>query len=139
MRRARTDKLKKNEAAVRTGGKGSVRRKKKVTHQAGGSDSNKLAATLKRNGVNQLPGCEEATLFRNDGKVLHFTNPKVQASVQANTYYISGKSEEKNENDLPSGAAEMMQQWQQMAAAQAAAGGAGAADEDDTPDLVEAK
>ena len=57
-----------------------------------------------------LPGCDEARLFRDDGTYVHFTNPKVQASVNANTYYISGKAEEKKGSpndfvDFPSFAA----------------------------------
>jgi hypothetical protein len=41
----------------------------------------KIAETLKRSGVNPLPGCEEAKLHRDDGTVIHFTNPKIQVNV----------------------------------------------------------
>eukprot|EP01084_Bolivina_argentea_P221108 374576_1 len=92
------EKLKKLQGAVRTGGPGSVRRKKKVVRSNGGSDVKKIAETLKRSGVNPLPGCEEAKLHRDDGTVIHFTNPKIQANVNANTYYISGKAEERKED-----------------------------------------
>ena len=33
--------------------------------------------TLKRLGVNNIPGIEEVNLFRDDGSVVHFKNPKV--------------------------------------------------------------
>lgn len=51
--------------------------------------------------------------LQSDGKAIYFTNPKVQASVQANTYFISGKCEEKDENSLPQSGitSEMMAQW----------------------------
>lgn len=74
---------------VRTGGKGSVRRKKKAVHKTAGTDDKRLQNTLKRLGVNNIPGIEEVNLFRDDGSIVHFKNPKqVQASIGANTYVI---------------------------------------------------
>lgn len=61
---------------VRTGGKGSVRRKKKANHKANVTDDKRLQGTLKRLGVNNIPGIEEVNLFKDDGNVIHFTNPK---------------------------------------------------------------
>lgn len=34
-------------------------------------------------------------MIKDDGSVIHFTNPKVQASVGANTFAISGAGENK--------------------------------------------
>ena len=34
-------------------------------------------------------------MMKDDGRVLHFTNPKVQASLSANTFAISGNCEDK--------------------------------------------
>ena len=34
-------------------------------------------------------------LFKDDGDVIHFVSPKVQASVASNTYVISGNAETK--------------------------------------------
>lgn len=61
---------------VRTGGKGSVRRKKKAVHKTTTTDDKRLQSTLKRLGVNNIPGIEEVNLFKDDGNVIHFTNPK---------------------------------------------------------------
>jgi NACalpha-BTF3-like transcription factor len=66
-----------------------VRRKKKAVHKTAGTDDKRLQNTLKRLGVNNIPGIEEVNLFRDDGSIVHFKNPKqVQASIGANTYVI---------------------------------------------------
>merc|ERR1711916_224338 len=121
--RMNPEKLKKLQAGVRTGGKGTVRRKKKVVRSGGGNDSKKISETLKRLNVNHLPGCDEATLHRDDGTMIQFTNPKVQANVNANTYFISGKGEEKKD-------------FSAAAASNPAAAGGAAGGDDDVPDLV---
>jgi len=77
--------------------------------------------------------------------VIHFVNPRVQASIQANTYIISGPNETKPLQDLlPSIVSQLgmdnISQLQNFAAS--AAGNAGAMageaddDDDDVPDLV---
>lgn len=66
-----------------------MRRKKKAVHKTAGTDDKRLQNTLKRLGVNNIPGIEEVNLFRDDGSIVHFKNPKqVQASIGANTYVI---------------------------------------------------
>jgi len=50
--------------------------------------------------VNNIPGIEEVNLFKDDGSVIHFVNPKVQASIAANTYVISGHAETKKLQEL---------------------------------------
>lgn len=57
--------------------------------------------TLKRLGVNTIPGIEEVLLINADGSALQFTNPKVQASIAANTYVVSGASQHKREPPPP--------------------------------------
>ena len=84
----------------RTGGKGSVRRKKKTVHKTNTTDDKRLQNTLKRLGVNNIPAIEEVNLFKDNGTVIHFTNPKVQASIGANTYVVSGRAETKKLQDL---------------------------------------
>lgn len=87
--------------SVSTGGKGSVRRKKKVASRSSAAQSDvKLSAALKKLGATNIPGIEEVNFFKEDGKVIHFVNPKVQASIAANTYIISGPSETKPLQEL---------------------------------------
>merc|ERR1719444_766590 len=115
-------------ASTSTGGKGSVRRKKKVASRSAAAQSDaKLGTTLKKLGATNIPGIEEVNLFKEDGKVIHFVNPKVQANIQANTYIISGSSETKPLQDLLPGivsqlGVESLAQLQSLAAAQGAAG-----------------
>ncbi len=125
-------------------------------------DDKKVNATLKKLGVSAIPGIEEANMFRDTGDVIHFVNPKgnlflllfensyilliVQASIQSNTFVISGASEVKQIHELfpgiinqlgPDGV-NSLRQLAQSYAATTGATGAGAADEDeDIPDLVE--
>lgn len=138
-------------ASASTGGKGSIRRKKKVaTRSAAAQSDAKLSTTLKKLGATNIPGIEEVNLFKEDGKVIHFQNPKVQASIAANTYVVSGPSETKPLQELlPSIVSQLgmdnISQLQNMAAQVGAAGAQGTAaggddhddDDDDVPDLVE--
>merc|ERR1711976_470233 len=94
------EKLKKLQANVRIGGKGSMRRKKKAVHKTNTTDDKRLQATLKRLNVNTIPGIEEVNLFKDDGTVIHLEHPKVQASITANTYVVSGSAETKKLQDL---------------------------------------
>jgi nascent polypeptide-associated complex subunit beta len=130
-----------------TGGKGSVRRKKKAATRSGAAQSDaKLSTTLKKLGATNIPGIEEVNFFKDDGNVIHFVNPKVQAAIAANTYIISGASETKPLQDLlPSIVSQLgmdnLSQLQSMAAQAGASAGMPAAgdddDDDDVPDLVE--
>eukprot|EP01067_Filipodium_phascolosomae_P000717 Filipodium_phascolosomae@DN1529_c0_g1_i1.p1 len=87
---------------TRTGGKGSVRRKKRTVHKNVQQDEARLQNTLKRLGLNNIRGIEEVNIFAEDGTVIQFLNPKVQASIGANTYVVSGQCEKKQlENLLP--------------------------------------
>merc|ERR1712060_852308 len=72
------EKLAKMAEQVRTGGKGSVRRKKKAIHKTTTTDDKRLQNTLKRLGVNNIPAIEEVNLFKDNGTVIHFNNPKLQ-------------------------------------------------------------
>merc|ERR1712216_273326 len=132
------EKLQKMAAQVRTGGKGSVRRKKKAIHKTTTTDDKRLQNTLKRLGVNNIPAIEEVNLFKDNGTVIHFTNPKVQASIAANTYVISGHAETKKLQDLlpgiinqlgPDNLANLKKIAEQYSA--------GGSKDDDVPDLVD--
>lgn len=89
------EKLKKLQEQVRIGGKGTPRRKKKIVHATAATDDKKLQSTLKKLGVNAIPGIEEVNMIRDDGSVIHFKNPKTQASLAANTFAITGHGENK--------------------------------------------
>ncbi|KAM0024281.1 putative nascent polypeptide-associated complex NAC domain, NAC A/B domain superfamily [Helianthus debilis subsp. tardiflorus] len=88
------EKLKKMVGVVRTGGKGSVRRKKKAVHRTNTTDDKRLRTTLKGIGINSIPSIEEVNIFKDD-TVIHFLNPKVQAAVAANTWVVSGSPQTK--------------------------------------------
>ncbi|THU66858.1 hypothetical protein C4D60_Mb05t18630 [Musa balbisiana] len=88
------EKLMKMAGAVRTGGKGSMRRKKKAVHKTTTTDDKRLQSTLKRIGVNAIPAIEEVNIFKDD-LVIQFVNPKVQASIAANTWVVSGSPQTK--------------------------------------------
>merc|ERR1711998_446623 len=64
------------------------------------TDDKRLQNTLKRLGINSIPAIEEVNLFMESGEVIHFNNPKVQASIAANTYVIQGVPETKKLQDL---------------------------------------
>ncbi|KDP27000.1 hypothetical protein JCGZ_22062 [Jatropha curcas] len=85
--------------AVRTGGKGSMRRKKKAVHKTTTTDDKRLQSTLKRIGVNAIPAIEEVNIFKDD-IVIQFLNPKVQASIAANTWVVSGAPQTKKLQDI---------------------------------------
>ena len=136
----------------RTGGKGSIRRKKKTLHKTATSDDKKLGSTLKKLGVTNIPAIEEVNLFTADGNVIHFSNPKVQASIAANTYVVSGPNETKQLTELLPGIMNQLgpdniNHLKQIADSMSMGGAAGAADaapaagddddDDDVPDLVE--
>merc|ERR1712119_27994 len=89
------EKLKKLQNEVRLGGKGTARRKKKVVHKSVATDDKKLQSSLKKLAVNTIPNIEEVNMMRDDGTVLHFNNPRVQASLAANTFAITGHPENK--------------------------------------------
>merc|ERR1712045_302283 len=152
-----SDKLTKMQESVRIGGKGTARRKKKVLHRTATTDDKKLQSSLKRLSVNNIPGIEEVNMMKNDGSVIHFNNPKVQASLAANTFAVTGQSETKQITEMLPGilnqlGAESLQHLKRLATSVGAGGpGAGSEskkdtideeeddddDDDDVPDLVE--
>uniref|UniRef100_A0ACD6AC05 Uncharacterized protein n=1 Tax=Avena sativa TaxID=4498 RepID=A0ACD6AC05_AVESA len=93
------ERLMKMAGAVRTGGKGTVRRKKKAVHKTATTDDKRLQSTLKRVGVNTIPAIEEVNIFKED-LVIQFTSPKVQASIAANTWVVSGTPQTKKLQDV---------------------------------------
>uniref|UniRef100_A0A7N0TV20 Nascent polypeptide-associated complex subunit beta n=2 Tax=Kalanchoe fedtschenkoi TaxID=63787 RepID=A0A7N0TV20_KALFE len=139
------EKLMKMAGAVRTGGKGSVRRKKKAIHKTTTTDDKRLQSTLKRLGVNSIPAIEEVNIFKDD-VVIQFVNPKVQASIAANTWVVSGSPQTKKLQDILPGIINQLgpdnldnlrklaEQFQKQQAPGAAA--PQEEDDDEVPDLV---
>ncbi|TNN61255.1 Transcription factor BTF3 [Liparis tanakae] len=130
---------------------GSARRKKKVVHRTATADDKKLQFSLKKLGVNNISGIEEVNMFTNQGTVIHFNNPKVQASLAANTFTITGHAETKQLTEMLPGilnqlGADSLTSLRRLAEAlpkQVADGKAPIAtveeedEDDDVPDLVE--
>lgn len=88
------------DKAARTGGKGSARRKVKAKRKTASQDDKRLQSQLKKLNTNNIPAIEEVNLFKSDGSVVHFSNPKVQASIGANTYVVSGQASNKKLEEL---------------------------------------
>jgi len=152
------EKLARIQAQVRIGGKGTARRKKKVVHRSATTDDKKLQSTLKKLAVSTIPGIEEVNMIKDDGTVIHFNNPKVQASLGSNVFAVTGHGEHKEVAEmLPAILSQMgpeslehvkrfaytgQQRFGQMAGlggTKADAGEEGDADEsedEDVPDLV---
>ncbi|KAL3320869.1 Transcription factor BTF3 4 [Cichlidogyrus casuarinus] len=93
------EKLKRLEAMkekVRIGGPGTARRKKKVVHKNPREDDKVLQGTLKKLNLAPITGIEEVNMLKLDSTMVHFKNPKVQMSSQANMFAISGQAETKS-------------------------------------------
>lgn len=83
--------LKNKVGDARTGGKGSQRRKVKVVNNKGTGSNDKIVKTIvKKVGAQQL-GVDEVNFFKDDNTVLHFNRPEAYASIQNNTFIISGE------------------------------------------------
>jgi nascent polypeptide-associated complex subunit beta len=146
----RLKQLQNSQNSVRIGGKGTPRRKKKVVHRTATADDKKLQSSLKKLNVNNIPGIEEVNMIKEDGQVLHFNNPKVQASLAANTFAVSGHAENKQITEMLPGilnqlGAESLSNLKKLAT-NVSAGGIGDnnpvsaeidEDDDEVPDLVE--
>jgi nascent polypeptide-associated complex subunit beta len=141
------EKLKQLQAQVRIGGKGTARRKKKVVHRTATTDDKKLQSSLKKLSVNNIPGIEEVNMIKDDGTVIHFNNPKVQASLAANTFAVTGHAENKQITEMLPGilnqlGAESLTHLKRLAS-NVTGGGVGMEpaleddDDDEVPDLVE--
>ena len=92
--------LEKRAAAVRTGGKGTVRRTTKAAHKTSTNDNKQIQGALKKLGVTPLGDTEEAYFFRNDNTAFVFKNPKVQTSMQSQCFVVSGSYETKSLKDI---------------------------------------
>ncbi|KAJ9442247.1 Basic transcription factor 3 [Diplonema papillatum] len=91
------EKLEKMAEISRVGG---VRRKHKAPRKTLSSDDSKLQNGLKKLGVSQIPDIEEVSFIMENGTILHFESPKVQASIQSNTYVVAGTGVTKSMSDV---------------------------------------
>lgn len=138
------DKLAKMQQMVRIGGKGSARRKKKVVHRST-TDDKKLQNSLKKLAVSNISGIEEVNMIKDDDSVIHFNNPKVQASLGANTFAITGHAENKQITEMLPGiinhlGADGFNQLKKLASSVNTGNTATVGvdeDDDDVPELVE--
>merc|ERR1719420_2802372 len=119
------------------------RKQKKATHTVA-ADDKQLQSQLKRLGANNIPGIEEVNMFKDDGMVVHFSNPKVQASIAANTFVVTGSNETKQLQELLPGiinqlGPDNLMNLKRIAESMGAQAGGkpGAEDDDDVPDLIE--
>jgi nascent polypeptide-associated complex subunit beta len=128
-------KLAQLQQGVRIGGKGTARRKHKAPRKKSTqTDDKKLQSHLQKLGCQPMQGIEEVNLFKDDGSVIHFNNPRFHVGSGANMYVVSGRAENKSIQDiLPS----LIKGAGLGSAVAAAAEAAKKGDDDDVPDLVE--
>ncbi|KAK9477424.1 NAC domain-containing protein [Lipomyces japonicus] len=138
-------KLAKLQQAVRIGGKGTPRRTTKKVSKNSVVDDKKLQTALSKLNVQSITGIEEVNFFRDDGKVTHFANPRVQASVPSNTFAIYGNGEDKELTELlpgilsqlgPDSLASLRRIAEQYQSLQLNNKEGGDEDDEDIPDLV---
>lgn len=110
-----SDKLAKLQEKVRIGGKGTPRRKMKKSPAPTGPSpaqikNNKIAEEGNRmaNSLAPLNACsfspiDEVNMFHQDGHVIHFDKPSVNAAHVANTFVIGGLGTNKAMADLAPG------------------------------------
>ncbi|KAJ2513665.1 Nascent polypeptide-associated complex subunit beta [Coemansia sp. RSA 2049] len=138
------EKLAKLQSQIRTGGKGTPRRKVRATKAVTKEDP-KISSTLRQLNAQPIADVEVINMFREDGRVIGFNAPRLNANIHANTFVIAGKPEEKSPEQALSemfsrmgsfGPESLSQLAKLTEGFQAGASGAGDVD-DDIPDLVE--
>ncbi|KAH7816721.1 putative nascent polypeptide-associated complex subunit beta [Monocercomonoides exilis] len=82
---------------VRTGGKGSMRRKTKIAHHTSFDDRRKIETFIQANQCHELPSVDEIQLFLKDSSSFQFIKPKVFANIGSNLTVIQGKHGYRNE------------------------------------------
>ncbi|KAJ3451405.1 transcription factor btf3 family member [Anaeramoeba flamelloides] len=88
------EKLKRLKRNVRTGGKGSVRRKKKIVRNNASNTSKRLVQTLEKQKVTDMSGVQSVDFIMDD-KMIHFGTPRLKYNYNGNTYLLIGKGENK--------------------------------------------
>jgi NAC domain. len=100
-------------------------------------------------GTQTISEIEEVNMFKDDGNIIHFDNPKVSASIASNTFIIDGKAQDKELFELvpgiinqlgPESIASLKKLAEAAQSEVAAAGGevpAAEEKDDEIPELVE--
>ncbi|XP_063524944.1 transcription factor BTF3-like [Pongo pygmaeus] len=137
------EKLAKLQTKVPTGG---TAHRRKVVNRTATADDKKRQFSLKKL---EISGIEEVNMFTNQVTVIHFNNPKVQASLAVNTFTITGYTETKQLtemlprilNQLGAGSLTSLRRLAEALSKQSVGGKAplttGEDDDDEVPDLVE--
>ncbi|KJP89758.1 hypothetical protein AK88_00466 [Plasmodium fragile] len=73
------------------GGKGSARRKIKKVHKNSMSNEKKINLILKKIGASYFGDVDEICVYRAGDTYMEFKKPKLSASLQSNTYVVTGK------------------------------------------------
>ncbi|KAJ2978352.1 hypothetical protein NQ176_g3866 [Zarea fungicola] len=130
----------------RLGGKGTPRRAAKKGPARSGADDKKLLQALKKINTQPIQQIEEVNMFKEDGNVIHFNAPKVNASVPSNTFAIYGNGQDKELTELvpgilnqlgPDSLASLRKLAESYQAMSKGEKGEDDEDDDEIPDLVE--
>ena len=101
-----------------------------------GSGDKVVKSIVKKVGAHPL-GVDEINFFRDDNTILHFKNPEAYASIQNNTFIVSGAAETKTIKDLlPDIIQQLGPKQSKLLESLVSNSGEGA---EDVPDLVEDK
>ncbi|KAL0479651.1 nascent polypeptide-associated complex subunit beta [Acrasis kona] len=92
------EKLKKAAEMVRTGGKGTPRRKFKAIRKTSTADDVKVQQALRKFNLNKIPDVSEVNFILENGNAMSFDRPAVQAG--GGTFVIAGKYTEKSAAEL---------------------------------------
>ena len=90
------------------GGKGSMRRKKKVATHNPNADDKKLIASIKKYNMQPLTDIVELNMFMDNNTVMHFTKLQVQYSFKESFVFINGGYESKELKELLPGIIEQV-------------------------------
>ncbi|XP_039077127.1 transcription factor BTF3-like [Hyaena hyaena] len=74
--------------------------KEEVVHRTATENDTKLQFSLKKLRVNEISRIGEVNMFTNQGTVIHFNNPELQASLAVKTFTIIGHADTKQLTEM---------------------------------------
>ena len=92
---AKLEAFKKQHAVAVAGGQ---RRKVAAVHKPAVQEDKKLKTALNRLNLKDIPAIDEVNMIKDDGTMLQFKHPKVQATSGA--YVVAGHAESKKQTDM---------------------------------------